>query len=229
MSTEPGRITPLLFAVSAVFIAFLIAANIIAVKLVSIAGLILPAAVVIFPITYIFGDILTEVYGFKRARLVIWTGFAANLVVVGAIALAQVLPAASFWKGQGAYVQILGQTPRILAGSFAAYLVGEFLNSMVLSRLKLATNGRFLWTRTIGSTLVGQAADSSIFITIAFAGAIPHGALLSLIVTQWLFKVVYEIAATPLTYLIVGYLKRREKIDTYDYQVSLNPFRVFDT
>ena len=229
MSTEPGRITPLLFAVSAVFIAFLIAANIIAVKLVSIAGLILPAAVVIFPITYIFGDILTEVYGFKRARLVIWTGFAANLVVVGAIALAQVLPAASFWKGQGAYAQILGQTPRILAGSFAAYLVGEFLNSMVLSRLKLATNGRFLWTRTIGSTLVGQAADSSIFITIAFAGAIPHGALLSLIVTQWLFKVVYEIAATPLTYLIVGYLKRREKIDTYDYQVSLNPFRVFDT
>jgi len=229
VSTEPGRITPLLFAVSAVFIAFLIAANIIAVKLVSIAGLILPAAVVIFPITYIFGDILTEVYGFKRARLVIWTGFAANLVVVGAIALAQVLPAASFWKGQGAYVQILGQTPRILAGSFAAYLVGEFLNSMVLSRLKLATNGRFLWTRTIGSTLVGQAADSSIFITIAFAGAIPHGALLSLIVTQWLFKVVYEIAATPLTYLIVGYLKRREKIDTYDYQVSLNPFRVFDT
>jgi len=229
VSTEPGRITPLLFAVSAVFIAFLIAANIIAVKLVSIAGLILPAAVVIFPITYIFGDILTEVYGFKRARLVIWTGFAANLVVVGAIALAQVLPAASFWKGQGAYAQILGQTPRILAGSFAAYLVGEFLNSMVLSRLKLATNGRFLWTRTIGSTLVGQAADSSIFITIAFAGAIPHGALLSLIVTQWLFKVVYEIAATPLTYLIVGYLKRREKIDTYDYQVSLNPFRVFDT
>jgi len=229
VSTEPGRITPLLFAVSAVFIAFLIAANIIAVKLVSIAGLILPAAVVIFPITYIFGDVLTEVYGFKRARLVIWVGFLANLVVVGAIALAQVLPAASFWKGQAAYVQILGQTPRILAGSFAAYLVGEFLNSMVLSRLKLATKGRFLWTRTIGSTLVGQAADSSIFITIAFAGTIPHGALLSLIVTQWLFKVAYEIAATPLTYLIVGYLKRRERIDTYDYQVSLNPFRVFDT
>lgn len=229
MSTEPGRVTPLLFAVSAVFIAFLIAANIIAVKLVSIAGLILPAAVVIFPITYIFGDVLTEVYGFKRARLVIWVGFLANLVVVGAIALAQVLPAASFWKGQAAYVQILGQTPRILAGSFAAYLVGEFLNSMVLSRLKLATKGRFLWTRTIGSTLVGQAADSSIFITIAFAGTIPHGALLSLIVTQWLFKVAYEIAATPLTYLIVGYLKRRERIDTYDYQVSLNPFRVFDT
>jgi len=229
VSTEPGRVTPLLFAVSAVFIAFLIAANIIAVKLVSIAGLILPAAVVIFPITYIFGDVLTEVYGFKRARLVIWVGFLANLVVVGAIALAQVLPAASFWKGQAAYVQILGQTPRILAGSFAAYLVGEFLNSMVLSRLKLATKGRFLWTRTIGSTLVGQAADSSIFITIAFAGTIPHGALLSLIVTQWLFKVAYEIAATPLTYLIVGYLKRRERIDTYDYQVSLNPFRVFDT
>ncbi len=229
MSTEPGRITPLLFAVSTLFIACLIAANLIAVKLVSIAGLVLPAAVVIFPITYIFGDILTEVYGFKRARLVIWTGFAANLVVVAAIALAQALPPASFWKGQAAYVEILGQTPRILAGSFAAYLVGEFLNSMVLSRLKLATKGRFLWTRTIGSTLVGQAADSAIFITIAFAGTIPHGELLALIATQWLFKVAYEIAATPLTYLIVGFLKRRERIDTYDYAVSLNPFRIFDT
>jgi len=215
--------------VSTIFIACLVSANIIAVKLVSIAGLVLPAAVVIFPITYIFGDILTEVYGYQRARLVIWTGFFANLVVVGAIALAQVLPAASFWKGQAAYVQILGQTPRILAGSFAAYLVGEFLNSMVLSRLKLATKGRFLWTRTIGSTLVGQAADSSIFITIAFLGTVPHGALLTLIATQWIFKVAYEIAATPLTYLIVGFLKRRERIDTYDYQVNLNPFRVFDT
>lgn len=228
VNSESGRITPLLFTLSTLFIACLIAANIIAVKLVSIAGLVLPAAVVIFPITYIFGDVLTEVYGFRRARLVIWTGFVANLVVVGAIALAQLLPAASFWRGQAAYVQVLGQTPRILAGSFAAYLVGEFLNSMVLSRLKLVTRGRYLWTRTIGSTLVGQAADSSIFITIAFVGTVPHGELLTLIATQWLFKVAYEIAATPLTYLIVGFLKRREQIDAYDYRVSLNPFRLFD-
>lgn len=227
MNTERSRITPSLFVLATIFIACLIAANIIAVKLVTIAGLVLPAAIIIFPITYIFGDVLTEVYGFKAARLVIWLGFFANLIVVGAIWLAQLIPAASFWKGQEAYVTILGQTPRILAGSFLAYLVGEFLNSIVLSRLKLATKGRWLWTRTIGSTIVGQAADSSIFITIAFAGVIPSGALLQLIVTQWLFKVAYETVVTPLTYLIVGYLKRREQIDAYDYEVALNPFRLF--
>lgn len=224
-----GRFTPLFFVITSVFVSCLIAANIVAVKLVSIFTLVLPAAVVVFPITYIFGDILTEVYGYRMARLVIWTGFGANLIVVGVIWVAQILPPASFWTGQNAYVSILGQTPRILAASFLAYLVGEFLNSIVLSRLKIATKGRYLWTRTIGSTVVGQAADSSIFITVAFLGTIPTNAVLQLIVTQWLFKVIYEILVTPLTYLIVGALKRREKIDTFDFDVNLNPLRVFDT
>lgn len=226
---DRSRFTPLFFIITASFVSCLIAANIIAVKLVSIFTLVLPAAVVIFPITYIFGDVLTEVYGYRMARLVIWIGFAANLVVVGAIWIAEILPPAPFWKEQSAYVAVLGQTPRILAGSFLAYLAGEFLNSMVLSRLKLATRGRYLWTRTIGSTLVGQAADSTIFITIAFVATIPGSALLRLILTQWLFKVVYEVAVTPLTYLIVGALKRHEHIDTYDYDTNLNPLRVFDT
>ncbi len=224
-----NRFTPLFFIVTAVFVSCLIAANIVAVKLVSIAGLVLPAAVVVFPITYIFGDILTEVYGYRMARLAIWVGFGANLIVVGVIWLAGLLPAAPFWKEQSAYVEVLGQTPRILLASFLAYLVGEFLNSIVLSRLKIATKGRYLWTRTIGSTIVGQLADSTIFITIAFVGTIANHALLQLVLTQWLFKVTYEILVTPLTYLIVGGLKRREQIDTFDYETNLNPFRVFDT
>lgn len=228
MSMERNRYTPLFFVITAVFVSCLISANIVAVKLVTIFGLVLPAAVVIFPITYIFGDILTEVYGYRMARLVIWVGFGANLIVVAVIWVAGLLPPASFWKGQSAYLEILGQTPRILGGSFLAYLVGEFLNSIVLSRLKLATNGRYLWTRTISSTVVGQFADSTIFITLAFVGTIPGNALLHLILAQWLFKVVYEVAATPLTYLIVGSLKRRERIDTFDYDTNLNPLRVFD-
>ena len=226
---EKSKFTRLFFVIAALFVSCLIVSNIIAVKLVSIFGMVLPAAVVIFPITYLFGDVLTEVYGYRMTRFVIWVGFAANLFVVFAIWIAQILPPAGFWKGQQAYVQILGQTPRILGGSFLAYLTGEFLNSLVLSRLKLLTKGRFLWTRTIGSTLVGQLADSVIFISIAFVGTIPSGALVQLIVTQWLFKVAYETVATPLTYAIVGFLKRRDQIDSYDYDVKLNPLRVFDT
>ena len=143
---------------TAIFTTCLVIANIIAVKLVDIFGLIVPAAVVIFPISYIFGDVLTEVYGYARARQVIWVGFSCNLLAVVAIWVAGSLPGASFWTGQAAYDQILGYTWRLLAASFAAYLVGEFLNSLVLAKLKVATRGRWLWLRTIGSTLIGEGA-----------------------------------------------------------------------
>ncbi len=227
--TDASRLTPRFLVLAGLFIAFLVASNIIAVKLISVFGLVLPAAVVIFPVTYLFGDVLTEVYGYRKTRMIIWMGFGANLIVVGAIVLAGVIPAAPIWTGQPAYTAILGQTPRLLLGSFTAYLVGEFLNSMVLSRLKLATKGRWLWTRTIGSTLIGQGADSAIFISIAFAAVVPSHILLQMILTQWLFKVAYEIAATPLTYLIVGYLKRSDRVDAFDYNINLNPLRVFET
>ena len=226
--SETSPFTLRFFIISALFVAFLIASNIIAVKLITVFGLVLPAAVVIFPITYLFGDVLTEVYGYRKTRVVIWLGFAANLIVVLAIMLAGVIPPASLWKGQSAYAAILGQTPRLLLGSFLAYLTGEFLNSIVLSRLKIATRGRWLWTRTIGSTFVGQFADSAIFISISFAGIIPSHVLLQIILTQWLFKVAHEILATPLTYLIVGYLKRIDHVDSYDHGVNLNPLRIFD-
>jgi len=212
--------------VTAIFITCLITANITAVKLVGVFGLVLPAAIIIFPLSYIFGDILTEVYGYRQARRVIWLGFFCNLIAVVAIWVGQVLPAASFWDGQAAYERILGYTPRLLVASFLAYLVGEFANSFVLAKMKIATEGRWLWTRTIGSTLVGQGLDSLVFITLAFMGTIPLGGLTSAIVTQWLAKSVYEAAVTPLTYGVVNFLKRQEGLDVYDYETRFNPLLI---
>ncbi len=210
-------------AVVAVFITCLIVANIIAVKLVTIFGQIVPAAVIVFPISYICGDVLTEVYGYGRARRVIWLAFGCNLLAVVAIWIGQVLPGAAFWDAQAAYQRILGFTPRLLLASFGAYLVGEFANAFVLARMKLLTGGRMLWARTIGSTLVGQGLDSLLFITIAFWGIIPPAGIISAIVTQWLFKVAYEALATPLTYAVVNFLKRREGLDVFDRDTSFNP------
>ncbi|MBI3950586.1 MAG: queuosine precursor transporter [Acidobacteria bacterium] len=189
-------------------------------------GLVVPAGIVIFPISYICGDVLTEVYGYRQARRVIWLGFFCNLIAVVAIWLGQVLPAASFWDGQAAYERILGYTPRLLVASFLAYLVGEFANSFVLAKMKIVTNGRWLWTRTIGSTLVGQGLDSVVFTTLAFVGTIPMAGLASAIMTQWLAKSAYEAAVTPLTYGVVNFLKRKEGLDVYDYDTRFNPLLI---
>ncbi len=223
------RTSPWFLIITSVFVTCLITANIIAVKLVNILGLVLPAAVIIFPISYIFGDVLTEVYGYGASRRVIWIGFGCNLIAVIAIWIAGLLPPASFWQGQQAYDTILGYTPRLLLASFLAYLLGEFANSFVLARMKIATQGRWLWTRTIGSTLIGEGLDSLVFITVAFVGTIPAAALVTTIITQWLFKVIYEVLATPLTYLIVSRLKAIEKVDVYDTNTNFNPFTLADS
>jgi hypothetical protein len=167
------------------------------------------------------------VYGYSAARRVIWSAFLADSLVVVAIVFAQKLPAAPFWQDQGAYKAILGQTWRIVGASFSAFLVGEFANSLVLSRMKVATNGRFLWSRTIGSTIVGEGLDSAIFITLAFAGKAGIE-LWPLIWKQWLFKVLFETVATPFTYAVVTALKRLEGIDVYDRGVDLNPVAVWE-
>jgi uncharacterized integral membrane protein (TIGR00697 family) len=227
-SSEKPRYSIWFVVVTAVFVTSLITANIIAVKLVGVAGLVFPAAVIIFPVSYIFGDVLTEVYGYRLARQVIWLGFLCNLLAVIAIWLGQVLPSASFWQGQAAYEQILGFTPRLLAASFIAYLAGEFANSIVLAKMKVATQGRWLWTRTIGSTLVGEGLDSLVFISAAFWGTIPASSLLSAILTQWLMKSAYEALVTPLTYLVVNFLKRQEGLDVYDRDTQFNPLRLVD-
>ncbi len=210
----------------AIFVTCLITANITAVKLVSFFGLILPAGVIVFPISYIVGDVLTEVYGFHRARRVIWLGFFCNVIAVLAIWLGGIMPAAPFWKMQEAYDTILGYTPRLLIASFLAYLIGEFANSIVLAKMKVATNGRWLWSRTIGSTLVGQGLDSLVFVFVAFFGTIPFAGIVAAIIAQWIFKSIYEAAATPLTYLVVNALKRREGVDVYDRDTDFNPLPV---
>ena len=209
--------------IAAIFVTCLITANIIAVKLILLLGFLVPAGIIVFPLSYLFGDVLTEVYGYAATRRVIWLGFACNLLTVIAIYIGGIAPAAPFWQQQAAYNTILGFTPRLLLASFIAYLIGEFTNSLVLAKLKIATRGRWLWTRTIGSTLVGEGLDTLIFINIAFWGIIPAQLMLTAILTQWLFKVLYEVVATPFTYLIVGFLKRKEGLDTYDYSTNFSP------
>jgi uncharacterized integral membrane protein (TIGR00697 family) len=213
-------------ACAALFVTCLLTANTIAAKLIVVGGLVLTAGIVIFPVSYVIGDVLTEVWGYAATRRVIWLGFACNALMVLAVWIGGELPAAPFWAGQAAYQEILGHAPRILIASFAAYLVGEFANAFVLARLKVATAGRWLWLRTIGSTVVGQGLDSVVFVTLAFAGAVPAGVLAGIVGGQWVVKVAYEAAATPLTYAAVGWLKSRERVDTFDDHTDFNPLRI---
>ena len=215
-----------LVIITAIFITCLITANTIAVKVISLGPVILPAAIFVFPLSYIFGDILTEVYGYRWTRKVIWLGFICNLIFVFFAWVGQILPPASFWEQQAAYESILGYTPRLLVASFGGYLVGEFANSFILAKMKVLTRGRWLWSRTIGSTIVGQGLDTTIFITLAFIGTPSFMPIM--ILYHWLAKTLIEAIATPLTYTTVNFLKRKESIDTYDYETNFNPFRISD-
>jgi len=215
-----------LVIIIAVFITCLITANIIAVKVISLGTFVLPAAIFVFPLSYIFGDVLTEVYGYRMARRVIWLGFLCNLIFVFFAWVGQLLPSAVFWEGQEAYKAILGYTPRLLAASFCGYLAGEFVNSFVLARMKILTKGRWLWSRTIGSTVMGQGLDTSIFIILAFIGTPSFTPIM--ILHHWLAKTAIEAILTPATYKIVNWLKQRENIDFYDYETRYNPFLIAD-
>lgn len=210
--------------IAAIFVTCLVTANIIAVKVISLGSVVLPAAIIVFPLSYIFGDILTEVYGYRWARRVIWLGFLCNLIFVIFARIGQAIPPASFWGGQEAYESILGPTWQILVASFVGYLVGEFANSFVLAKMKILTRGRWLWTRTIGSTIVGEGLDTAIFITLAYIGTTSFVPIM--ILYHWLIKTGYEVAATPLTYAVVNYLKKKEAVDTYDHKTNFNPFLI---
>lgn len=220
------KFSSLFLFTACLFVTCLLISNIIAGKLIHIGGIVLPAAVMLFPLTYIFGDILTEVYGFRQARLVIWIGFIANLFMAAVFIITIALPHPAFWKNQDAFQTVLGLTPRLVAASLVAYWVGEFSNAIVLSRVKLLTRGRWLWFRTIGSTVVGQGLDTMIFIAIAFSGMLPAAVLFKMMLAQYIWKVGYEIVLTPLTYLLVGWLKVKEGIDTFDQGIDYNPFRL---
>ena len=211
-----------LLVLAALSVTCLITANIIAVKVIGLGSVILPAAVLIFPLNYIFGDIITEVYGYRWARRVIWLGFSCNLIFVCFSWIGGLLPAAAVWDNQEAYDAILGYTPRLLLASFTGYLVGEFVNSIIMARLKIVTRGRWLWLRTISSTVVGEGLDTALFIIIAFIATPVFTPLL--ILYHWGAKVLLEVLATPLTYRAVAYLKRKDRIDTYDDTTNFNPF-----
>jgi uncharacterized integral membrane protein (TIGR00697 family) len=213
-----------LYALTTAFVVILLVSNLVAQKVCMIGPLPVSGAVLLFPITYIFGDIFTEVYGFAASRRAIWLGFfgTALLYLMGAIVIA--LPAAPGWKNQQAFATVFGFIPRILAASLIAFWAGEFANSYTMARLKLLTNGRKLWTRTIGSTIVGQAVDTTIVVTLTFAGTITWPTLLKTIVVGYGLKVGYEALATPLTYIVINWLKSAENADAFDRHESFNPF-----
>ncbi|MDZ7588899.1 MAG: queuosine precursor transporter [Parasphingorhabdus sp.] len=182
------------------------------------------AGILFFPLGYVIGDVLTEVYGYARARRVIWAGFGALLFMAFMSWVVVSLPPAAGWEGQAAYESVFGQVPRIVAASIIAFWAGEFVNSYVMARMKVWTEGRMLWTRTIGSTVVGQGVDSLIFYPLAFWGVWENEAVLTVMVTNWALKIAWEAALTPVTYAVVGWLKRREGIDVYDTETNFTPF-----
>ncbi len=208
-----------------IFIVVLLLSNLIAPKFVAVGWFRFSAAQLLFPITYIFGDIFTEVYGYAASRKAIWTGFMASAVMVAIGVFAIWLPAAPEFKDQAAFVTVFGVVPKNVVGSLLAFWAGEFANSLTVAKMKIWTNGRHLWTRTVGSTIVGQLVDTTIVVVFIFWGQ-PLGVMYQLIVSGYIFKVVYEVLATPLTYLIVGYLKREEDVDFYDRTTNFNPFSV---
>ncbi len=213
--------------VSVLFVVVLIVSNITAIKAIRLPAwcpLAMDGGNILFPISYIFGDILVEVYGYARSRRVIWLGFGSNALAASIFALVAALPPAAGWELQDSFKAILGQAPRVVLASLCAFFCGEFTNSFVMAKMKIWTEGRHLWSRTIGSTLAGQLVDSILFTTIGFAGVWPWTLMLQVIAGNYLFKVTYEALATPLTYAVVGFLKRAESEDFYDHQTSFNPF-----
>lgn len=206
------------------FVAVLLVSNLVAPKLISWGPFVFSGAQLLFPITYIFGDIFTEVYGYAGSRRAIWNGFLASLLLTVISAVIVALPPSPEWTNQAAYDIVLGSMPRIVIASLVAYWAGEFANSFVMARMKVMSQGKHLWMRTIGSTVVGQAVDSVLVVTIIFAGNVPFRTLVTLIVSGYLSKVVYEAAATPLTYLAVNSLKRAEGVDIMDTHTDFNPF-----
>jgi uncharacterized integral membrane protein (TIGR00697 family) len=211
--------------VMAAFVAILLLSNLIgAAKFSTVAGFTFGAGILFFPLGYVIGDVLTEVYGYARARRVIWAGFAALTFMAFMSFVVVAMPPAASWKGQAAYEEVFGRTWRIVVASITAFWAGEFVNSFVMAKMKVWTKGRLLWTRTIGSTFVGQGVDSLIFYPIAFLGIFTTQDVVTVIVNNWALKVGWEAALTPVTYAVVGRLKAAEGIDFYDIDADFSPF-----
>ena len=217
-------------ALTTAFVVILLVSNLVAQKLVRIHlfgsfAVTTSGAMLLFPITYIFGDIFTEIYGYAASRRAIWLGFFGTALLYAVSALVIALPADPEFHHQAAFITVFGILPRILVASLTAFWAGEFANSYTLARLKLITRGRWLWTRTVGSTVVGQLVDTILVVVITFAGLYSPGKLFQIVWQGYLLKVAYEVLATPLTYLVVNFLKRAEHVDTFDTHTNFNPFR----
>lgn len=212
--------------ITGLFVAVLLISNVVSAKIVDLGFLTFDGGTLLFPLSYIFGDILTEVYGYARSRKVIWLGFFSAALMAGTVAAVGALPAAGEWRFQESYDAVLGLTPRIVGASLIAFWVGEFSNSFILARMKVATGGNHLWARTIGSTLIGQGLDTVLFVLIAFGGTVSTSLLVEIVVSNYLFKCGVEVLFTPVTYAASGWLKKTEGIDWYDRGTNFNPFRI---
>ena len=212
-------------AISVFFVSVLLISNVASTKIVDLRWFVFDGGTLLFPLSYIFGDILTEVYGYRKARGVIWMGFFMALLMSLVFIVIGKLPPAADWTNQDAYEKILGLTPRIVSASLIAYFFGSFFNSFIMAKMKIWMQGKRLWMRTIGSTLVGELVDSALFILIAFWGILPNGLLLTLIISNYLFKSAIEILFTPVTYKVVNLLKKKESEDYYDTNTNFNPFK----
>lgn len=231
LPTAPPPRRRWLAPITAMFCTVLVVSNVTAIKPLSIPGLpfvLMDGGNLLFPISYIFGDILVEVYGYAQSRRIIWLGFALNLFAAATFSLVALLPPAPGWEMQEAFASILLQTPRVVLGSLAAFWCGSFLNAWVMAKMKIWTRGRHLWMRTIGSTIAGQAVDSTLFTFLAFAGVWPLELVIQISLWNFVLKTSYEAVATPLTYVIVRRLKRAESSDPYDTHTAFSPFRLDD-
>ncbi len=213
-------------AITALFVAVILISNVASTKILDFGFFTFDGGTLLFPLSYIFGDILTEVYGYRRSRKVIWLGFGAAFLMSTIFMIVGKLPPAAGWENQDAYDKILGLTPRLVLASLIAYFAGEFSNSFILAKMKIWMRGKRLWARTIGSTLVGEGVDTIIFILVAFWGILPGNLIIALIISNYLFKVGVEILFTPATYKIIKWLKRSENEDYFDYKTDFNPFKL---
>jgi len=210
--------------ITGIFVAVLLISNTASVKILNLGWFAFDGGTILFPLAYIFGDILTEVYGYKRSRRVIWTGFFCIILMAVIYAIVGALPSAEGWNLQESYAAILGIVPRIVLASIIAYFAGEFSNSYILAKMKIWMSGKHLWMRTIGSTIVGEGVDTALFVLIAFAGTMPTALLVAVIISNYIFKVGVEVLFTPITYKIVNFLKKKENEDYYDRNTNFNPF-----
>lgn len=220
------QLSPLYVFFGILFTSCLLISNIVSVKLIQLGPWTVTAGIILFPISYIVNDIISEIWGFKKARFIIWCGFLMNLMAILVYSASVAMPAAGFWQGQEGFASVLQNTPRLAVSSLIAYLTGSFVNSMVMSKMKIRSRGKNFSLRAILSTLLGESCDSILFITIAFAGSVPGNILIQMILLQIILKTLYEILVLPLTIWIVNFIRKYEQEDVYDEGVSYNPFKV---